>query len=77
MHNPLLEKLADVLVNYSVGVKRGQIVRITGAPVSQPLAVELYRKVVHLVHCASCRYVGRVYSAALLEQELRIDPDKH
>jgi len=46
MSNPLLEKLADVLVRYSVGVKSGQIVRITGAPVAQPLVEEIYRKVI-------------------------------
>src|SRR4051812_22948920 len=45
MRDPRFEKLADVLVNYSVGVKPGQIVRISGPPVSQPLVVELYRKV--------------------------------
>ena len=45
MRDPRLEKLADVLVSYSVGVKRGQLVRISGPPVAQPLIVELYRKV--------------------------------
>lgn len=45
MRDPRLEKLADVLVNYSVGVKKGQSARISGAPVAQPLIVELYRKV--------------------------------
>jgi aminopeptidase len=45
MRDPRLEKLADVLVNYSVGVKSGQTVRISGAPVAQPLIVELYRQV--------------------------------
>ena len=29
MRDPRLEKLADVLVNYSVGVKPGQLVRIS------------------------------------------------
>ena len=37
--------MADVLVNYSVGVKKGQLVRISGPPVSHPLVVELYTKV--------------------------------
>ena len=46
MRDSRLEKLADVLVNYSVGVKKGQSVRITGAPVAQPLILELYRKVI-------------------------------
>jgi aminopeptidase len=45
MRDPRLEKLADVLVNYSVGVRPGQLVRISGPPVSQPLIVEIYRKV--------------------------------
>jgi aminopeptidase len=45
MRDPRLEKLADVLVNYSVGVKPGQLVRISGPPVSEPLIVEIYRKV--------------------------------
>src|SRR4051812_16259639 len=45
MRDPRLEKLADVLVNYSVGVKKDQLVRISGPPIAQPLIVELYRKV--------------------------------
>lgn len=45
MQDARLAKLSDVLVNYSVGVKRGQSVRISGAPVAQPLIVELYRSV--------------------------------
>jgi aminopeptidase len=46
MQDPRLEKLADVLVNYSVAVKKDQLVRISGSTVTQPLIVELYRKVV-------------------------------
>jgi aminopeptidase len=46
MRDIRLTKLADVLVNYSVGVKKGQLVRLTGSPVSQPLLCELYRKVI-------------------------------
>jgi aminopeptidase len=45
MRDPRFTKLADVLVNYSVGVKKGQVVRVSGPPVSQPLVVELYTKV--------------------------------
>jgi aminopeptidase len=47
MRDPRLEKLADVLVNYSVGVKPGQLVRISAPPVSRPLLLELYRTVLH------------------------------
>jgi aminopeptidase len=46
MRDPRLTKLADVLVNYSAGVKPGHLVRITGSPIASPLVVELYRKVV-------------------------------
>src|SRR3954471_24363373 len=46
MRDPRLEKLADVLVNYSVGVKKDQVVRLSGPPIAQPLIVELYRKVI-------------------------------
>lgn len=45
MRDPRMEKLADVLVNYSVGVKKGQLVRVSGPPVSQPLIVAIYEKV--------------------------------
>ena len=45
MRDQRLTKLADVLVNYSVGVKKGDNVRIAGSPICQPLVVEIYRKV--------------------------------
>src|SRR5688500_18788767 len=46
MRDPRLEKLADVRVNYSVGVKKGHVVRVSGPPLAQPLVAEIYRKVV-------------------------------
>jgi aminopeptidase len=46
MRDPRLEKLADVLVNYSVGVKKDNVVRISGPPLAQPLIAEIYRKVI-------------------------------
>src|SRR5262245_59258752 len=46
MRDPRLTKLADVLVNYSVKVKKDQLVRINGASITAPLIVELFRKVV-------------------------------
>jgi aminopeptidase len=46
MRDPRLEKLAAVLVNYSVAVQKGQLVRITSAPVGIPLVLEIFRKVV-------------------------------
>jgi aminopeptidase len=46
MQDPRLAKLADVLVNYSVGVKKGRVVRLSGPTIAQPLIVELYRSIV-------------------------------
>jgi aminopeptidase len=46
MRDPRLEKLADVIVNYSAAVKPGQVVRISGPAVASPLIVALYRRVV-------------------------------
>jgi aminopeptidase len=46
MRDPRLNKLAQVLVNYSVGVKPGQLVRISGPPVAEPLVLELFRETV-------------------------------
>src|SRR5947207_12992133 len=45
MRDPRIEKLADVLVNYSVGVKKGQLVRITSSIEGLPLVNEVFRKV--------------------------------
>lgn len=45
MRDPRLQKLADVLVSYSVAVKKDQLVRINGSPNSVPLVLEVYRKV--------------------------------
>jgi aminopeptidase len=46
MRDPRLAKLADVLVNYSTSVSKGQLVRISGPPVSTPLVLEIHRKVI-------------------------------
>jgi aminopeptidase len=46
MRDPRLSRLAQVLVHYSVGVQPGQLVRISGPSVAEPLIVELYRQVV-------------------------------
>lgn len=46
MTDPRIEKLADVLVNYSTRVQPGNLVRIAGSPVGRPLVVALYRAVI-------------------------------
>ena len=43
MTDPRLAKLADLLVNYSLELKPGEIVRIDGGTVAAPFVRELYR----------------------------------
>jgi aminopeptidase len=45
MRDPRLTKLADILVNYSVGVQPGNLVRINTGPAATPLVLEVYRAV--------------------------------
>ncbi|HTV48019.1 MAG TPA: aminopeptidase [Phycisphaerae bacterium] len=46
MRDQRLDKLADVLVGYSTGVKPGQLVRISGSAISMPLIEAIYEKVI-------------------------------
>ncbi len=46
MADPRLKKLADVLVNYSVGVKPGDWVELSGNILAEPLINEVYRQVI-------------------------------
>lgn len=45
MEDPRLTKLADVLVNYSVAVRPGDLVRVNGPLAARPLVVAVYRAV--------------------------------
>jgi len=45
MQDPRLDKLADVLVNYSTAIQPDDLVRLAGPPVARPLVVALYRAV--------------------------------
>ncbi len=42
MRDPRIDKLARVLVEYSTGIKPGQLVRLTASPVASPLLEALY-----------------------------------
>jgi aminopeptidase len=46
MRDPRLHKLAQVLVNYSVSVKKDQLVRIKSPSVAEPLAIELCHEII-------------------------------
>lgn len=45
MSDPRLPKLADLLVNYSARVRKGDLVKITGSAVCEPLLAEVFRAV--------------------------------
>jgi aminopeptidase len=45
MRDPRLDRLAKVLVDYSVGVKPGWLVRLSGDPVATPLLEAIYEQV--------------------------------
>jgi aminopeptidase len=44
MVDPRVEKLADMLINYSIGLKSGQRILLHGHAQAQPLLLELYKK---------------------------------
>ena len=46
MRDARLDKLADVIVRYSVGVKKGQLVRLSGDPVGMPLMEAVYERII-------------------------------
>ena len=45
MYDARINKLAEVLIGYSLGVKRGELVSLVGPPVTEPLVLALYREV--------------------------------
>jgi len=51
MRDPRIDKLAEVLVNYSVCVRRDDQVRIGGSVVAMPLIRAIYREaLLSLIH---------------------------
>ena len=44
MRDPRIDKLAEVLVNYSVSVRRNDVVRIVGSTIAMPLIRAVYRQ---------------------------------
>jgi aminopeptidase len=75
MRDPRLEKLADVLVNYSVNIKPGQLVRIRGAAIAEPLILEIYRKVLqaggHPFVRASLEETGELFAKLANDEQLK------
>jgi aminopeptidase len=60
MRDPRLVRLGELIVSYSLGLERGQILRVDVPPVAAPLAVELYR--------ATLAAGGHPYANVELEQ---------
>jgi aminopeptidase len=75
MRDPRLEKLADVLVNYSVGVKKDNVVRVSGPPLAQPLIAEIYRKVIaaggHPLLRMNPEELGEIFLKHASEEQLK------
>ena len=43
MTDPRVARLGELVVNYSLGLEPGKVLRIDAPPVAEPLAVEVYR----------------------------------
>ncbi len=48
MHDPRIAKLADVLLNYSIKLKKGQILQISGTELAAPLIREIYKSALQM-----------------------------
>ena len=67
MMDQRIAKLADVLVNYSVAVKPGELVAIQAAPVAEPLVVALYAAVLRAGGHPTVRLAPDVLAELLLK----------
>ncbi len=72
MKDPRLEKLAQVIVNYSVELKKGDIVLIKSPAIAEPLVKELYRAAID----AGAHPHIRTYSNELSELMLKHGSDE-
>jgi len=79
VRDPRIDKLARVLVEYSTGIKPGQLVRLTGSPVASPLLEALYEAAVKAgahpyVKCAPDALTNLFYEHANDEQLKFVSP---
>lgn len=79
MRDPRLDKLARVLVEYSTGIKAGQLVRLTGDPVALPLLEAIYEAALKAgahpyVKCAPDSLQDLFYEHATDEQLKFVSP---
>lgn len=79
MRDPRINKLAQVIVEYSTAVKPGQIVRLTGEPIGLPLLEALYEHCVKagahpFVKCAPDALQDLFFEHASEEQLRHVSP---
>lgn len=79
MRDPRIAKLAQVVVEYSTGVQKGHLVRITGEPVAMPLLEALYEACVRVgahpfVKCAPDSLQDLFFEHATKEQMEFVSP---
>ncbi|MBN1180065.1 MAG: aminopeptidase [Anaerolineae bacterium] len=79
MKDPRVEKLADVLVNYSIGVKPGEKVAIQGPVIAEPLLKAIYVKVLqaggHPLMLANFSGMGSLRYRYASDEQLRHIPE--
>lgn len=68
MTDPRLEALAKVLVHYSTGVKKDDLVWIAGMPVSEPGVVAVYREVIRAGGLPWARLIPEETTEILLKE---------
>ena len=73
MKDPRIEKLADVLVNYSAAVKKGDLVMIGGSTIGTPLVTALCSKVI----AAGAHPIVSLQPDELAEIRLSESTDEH
>ena len=79
MRDPRLDKLANVLVEYSASVESGDLVRISGPPVALPLVEALYERVIRagahpVVRCTPQSLTGLLLDLASEAQLKYVSP---
>lgn len=77
--DPRVTKLATVLVHYSLDTKPGQLVRISGPAIAEPLIVEAYREILragaHPILRITLEGVEEIFLKEASEAQLRFVPE--
>lgn len=74
MKDPRIEKFADVLVKYSVAIKKGETLLVNAPVLAEPLAKEIYRAALrqgaHVIVRLGSEELDEIYYAAASDEEL-------